>query len=93
MYPIYYNNSSKEKEALSASNKMVEHHEVSKLSAPLDEPNNEQSVNSISKDPYEEEVTTFSHSEVDVKDVSKDVYNNNASNVITTLVSCFYTLL
>ena len=69
-YPIYYSNISKEKEA---SNKMVEHHEVSKLSTVLDEPNNEQSTNSISKDPYEEEVTPFGYSVVDVKDVSKCV--------------------
>ena len=71
MYPIYYSNSSKEKEALSASNKLAEHHEISKMSAAMDEPNNEQSANSISKDPYEEEVTPFGYSVVDVKEVSK----------------------
>ena len=71
MYPIYYNSSSKEKEASSASNRLAEHHEISKLSAVLDEPNNEQPANSISKDPYEEEVTPFGYSVVDVKDVSK----------------------
>ena len=70
MYLIYYNNSSKEKEALSASNKLAEHHEVSKLSAVLNEPNNEQSANSISKDPCEEEVTLFGYSVVDVENVS-----------------------
>ena len=87
MYPIYYNNSSKEKEVSSASNKLAEHHEVSRLSAAVDEPNNEQSANSVSKDPYEEEVTLFGYSVVDVKNVSE---YNYVSNVITTLVICVY---
>ena len=92
MYPIYCNNSSKEKEALSASNELAEHHEVTKLSAALDEPNNEQSTNSVSKDPYEEEVTPFGYSVVDMKNVSE---YNNSNNVITMYFShlCLYTLL
>ena len=73
MYPIYCNNSSKEKEVLSASNKLAEHHEVSRLSAALGKPNNEQPAKSISKDPCEEEMTTFGYAVVDLKDVSKYV--------------------
>ena len=70
---------------------MAEHHEVSKLSTALDEPNNEQSANSVSKDTYEEEVTPFGYSVVDVKNVSE---YNNSSNVITMYSShlCLYTL-
>ena len=71
MHPIYYNNRSKEKEVLSTSNKLAEHHEVSRLSAALGQPNNEQSANSISKDPCEEEMTSFGYAVVDLKDVSK----------------------